>query len=115
MERWGFAVLVGCAAVLGSMVALTVAVPMDVPAVALQAAPVYRLEVGGALFGGLYLASMAFVLALRNRGFTEIGTSGVRAHDLGHLPEAIVADRLALDELAAAAAELKEGSRDGGS
>jgi hypothetical protein len=105
---------VGSAVPVGLVAGLTVAVPVDIPAVALRAAPVYRLEVGAALFGGLYVVSMTFVLALRNRGFTDIGTAGVRAHDLGHLPEAIVADRRALAELATLIAELKEGSRDGG-
>jgi hypothetical protein len=34
------------------------------------------------VFLGLYLATMAFALALQNRGFTEIGSSGIRARDL---------------------------------
>ena len=113
MERWGFATLVGFAVVLAFVVGATVAVPGDIPTVALRAEPVYRLEVGGALFAGLYVVAMAFVLALRNRGFTEIGTDGVRAHDLGRLPEAIVADRLVFEDLAAVIAELRKGARDG--
>lgn len=56
---------------------------------------------------------MAFVLAFQNRGFTEIGTGGVRAHDLGRLPELAVAERRALDDLAALIAELKKGAGDG--
>lgn len=114
IERWGFATLVGFATVLGLAVAATVAVPADIPTVALRAAPVYRMEVGGALFSGLYLASMAFVLALRNHAFSEIGTSGVRAHDLGRLSELAVADRRAIDDLAALFAELRKGAEDGG-
>lgn len=106
--------LVGLAVALGLMAAATVAVPADIPAVALQAAPVYRLEVGGALFTGLYLASMAFVLALRNQGFSEIGTSGVRAHDLGRLPELAAFDRRAFVHLAALIAEVEKGDGDGG-
>lgn len=114
MERWGFATLVGSAVVLGLAVGATVAVPAEIPAVALQAAPVYRLEVGGALFIGLYLVSMAFVLAMRNHGFSEIGTSGVRAHDLGRLPDALAAERHAIAELAALMAKPEKGADDGG-
>jgi hypothetical protein len=113
IERWGFATLVGSAAVVGFVVAVTVAVPTNVPAIALRAAPVYRLEVGAALFAGLYLASMAFVLALRNHAFAEIGTSGMRAHDLGRLSELAVADRRAFDDLAALTAELRKDVGDG--
>ncbi len=80
--RWGFATLVGIAAVVGVIVAATVAVPIEIPAVALRSMAVYRLEVGGAIFIGFYFVAMAFVLALRNRGFTEIGTGGIRAESL---------------------------------
>jgi hypothetical protein len=76
IERWGFAMLVGSAMVLGFVVGATVAVPTDIPAIALQAVPVYRLEVGAALFVGLYVVSMAFVLALRNRGFPRSARAG---------------------------------------
>jgi hypothetical protein len=113
IQDWGFAVLVGAAAVLGLIVATTVAVPADIPGVALQAAPVYRMEVGGALFAGLYLVTMAIVLALHNRGFSEIGTDGVKAHDLGRLPEAVAADRRTFAAVAALVAELREGTDDG--
>jgi hypothetical protein len=114
VERWGFAVLVGFAVVLGFVVGATVAVPADIRAIALQAAPVYRPEVGAALFVGLYLVSMAFVLALRNRGFSEIGTSGVRAHDLGRLPDMLAAERRAFAELATLMAKPEKGASDGG-
>jgi hypothetical protein len=107
-------VLVGFAVVLGFVVGATVAVPADIPAIALQAAPVYRLEVGAALFVGLYLVSMAFVLALRNRGFSEIGTSGVRAHDLGRLPDMLAAERRAFAELATLMAKPEKGAGNGG-
>jgi hypothetical protein len=40
---------------------------------------VYRLEVGAACFALLYLATMAFLLALDGRGFAEFGTRGLRA------------------------------------
>ena len=112
IDHWGFAMLVGAAAVLGLIVGTTVAVPADIPAVALQAAPVYRMEVGGALFAGLYLAAIAIVLAFHNRGFSEIRTDGVRAHDLGRLPEAVAADRRMFDDLATLIAELKKGAHD---
>ena len=71
------------------------------------------MEVGGALFAGLYLVTMAIVLALHNRAFSEIGTDGVRARDLGRLPEAIAADRRMFDAVAALVAELREGADDG--
>jgi hypothetical protein len=40
------------------------------------------LEAGAATFIGMYLASLALVLALHNRGFTEIGVRGVKAQGL---------------------------------
>ena len=39
-----------------------------------------------AIFIGLYLVAMAFVLALQNRAFTEIGAGGMRARSLADLP-----------------------------
>lgn len=59
--------------------AATVRVPASVPDFALQAAAVYRLEVGAACFAVFYLATMAFTLALDGRGFAEVGTRGLRA------------------------------------
>lgn len=56
----------------------SVQIPEPVPDFALQAAAIYRLEVGGASFVVLYLAAMAFVLALDGRGFAELGTKGLR-------------------------------------
>jgi hypothetical protein len=91
ISRWGFAAAVAAAVLAGLAVAVTVEMPADIPTVALRAAPVYRLEVGGALFVGLYIATMAFFLALQNRGFTEIGPGGVRAQDLSVVPEVMVA------------------------
>ena len=76
ITQWGFATLVGFAAVLGLVVGTTVEVPADIPAVALQAAPVYRMEVGGALFAGLYLVTMAIVLALHNRASPRSAPTG---------------------------------------
>jgi hypothetical protein len=99
LVRWGFAALVGAAALAGLGASATVALPADIPGVALQAAPVYRLEVGGAIFIGLYLAAMAFVLALQNRAFTEIGTGGMRARSLGDLPTTLRTHERALKGL----------------
>jgi hypothetical protein len=82
IARWGFALLVGLGAIAAVCVAAAVDLPRDVPSFALQAAPVYRVEVGAAVFAAAYLASMAFALALNNRGFSEIGISGVKADDL---------------------------------
>ena len=82
-SRWGFAVLVGFGAVAAIWVTCAVDPPAEIPSFALQAAVVYRLEVGAAVFAAAYLASLAFVLALGNRGFSELSATGVRAHDLG--------------------------------
>jgi hypothetical protein len=60
-----------------------VAIPAEIPSFALKAAPVYRLEVGGAVFAAAYVVSMALVLALNNRAFSEIGMSGIKARDIG--------------------------------
>jgi hypothetical protein len=100
--------MVGAAVAVGLVVGLTVAIPTDVPSVALQASPVYRLEVGGAIFVGLYLAAMAFVLALRNHGFTEFGTGGVRAQDLGDLPAKLRSHENALKVLSKVVGEMKD-------
>jgi hypothetical protein len=79
LVRWGFALLVAASIVFGVVAAVTVRPPGDVPTVALQAAVIYRVEVGAAVFFGLYVATMAFMLALQNRGFTEFGGGGIRA------------------------------------
>jgi len=88
--RWGFAVLVALAITVGLAAAMTVTPPTDTPSFALRATPVYRLEVGVAVFFGLYLATLALVLAMHNRGFTELGSSGIRAQDLASLQGAEV-------------------------
>jgi hypothetical protein len=82
VRQRGFAMLVGLAVIVAAYVAWNVEVPSEVPDFALQAAFVYRVEVGAATFLGLYLVAMAFVLALNNRGFSEIGVSGVKAQDI---------------------------------
>jgi hypothetical protein len=109
--RWGFAAMVGAAVVASLFAGVTVAVPTDIPAIALQAPAVYRLEVGGAIFVGLYVVTMAFVLALQNRAFTEIGTGGVRAQSLSDLPGTLMAQEAALNVLLEVVDEL-EGLRD---
>jgi hypothetical protein len=76
LERWGFAAMVGTAVVASLFVGVMVAVPSDVPAIALQATAVYRLEAGGAIFVGLYVVTTAFVLALQNRAFTRSAMAG---------------------------------------
>jgi hypothetical protein len=62
--------------------AASVRMPTVVPDFALQASPVYRLEVGAACFIVVYLAAMAFFLALDGRGFAEFGTRGLRAEQI---------------------------------
>jgi hypothetical protein len=99
MRRWGFATLVGVAVLVGVIVGATVAVPIEIPAVALRSGAVYRLEVGGAIFVGLYFVAMAFVLALRNRGFTEIGTDGIRAESMEEVPRSLLTQERALKVL----------------
>ncbi|HEY2716032.1 MAG TPA: hypothetical protein VGI73_07415 [Solirubrobacterales bacterium] len=81
--RWGFAALVGLGVVAAICAAWTVDPPAEVPSFALQAETVYRLEVGTTVFVAIYLAAMALVLALNNKAFSEIGTSGVKAHGVG--------------------------------
>jgi hypothetical protein len=85
--RWGFAGMVAVAIAVGLVAAATVSPPVDVPSVALRAVPVYRVEVGAVVFIGLYLAAMALVLAMHNRGFTEIGTGGMKAQGLAGVSE----------------------------
>jgi hypothetical protein len=80
--RWGFALMVVIAITAGLFAAMTVAIPPELPSVALRATPIYRAEVGAAVFFGLYLMAMALVLAMHNRAFTDIGTGGFRAQDL---------------------------------
>lgn len=60
----------------------SVRIPAPVPDFALQASPVYRLEVGAACFAMVYLAAMAFFLALDGRGFAELGTRGLKAQQI---------------------------------
>jgi hypothetical protein len=108
LGRWGFPVSVGLAALIGLVVGATVAVPVDIPGVALRAAAVYRLEVGGAIFVGLYIATMALVLALQNRGITEVGGIGLRAEELVESRKAVVAQEAALAEITKAMDNVKK-------
>lgn len=80
--QWGFSCLVGAAGLGAACIAWKVAVPEQVPDFALRAEAIYRIEVGAAAFLGLYLMIMAFVLALNNRGFSEIGVNGLKAQDM---------------------------------
>ena len=88
--------MVAAAVVAGLVAALTVSPPSQVPDFALKAVAVYRAEVGAAVFFALYLATMALVLAMHNRAFTELGTGGVRASDLASL-EATKVDEFVLE------------------
>jgi hypothetical protein len=104
VARWGFAVLVALAVAVGVVAAATVALPAHLPAAALGAVAVYRAEVGAAVFFGLYVATMAFTLALHNRGFTEFGSGGVKAQGLAGLSE----DESVMDLLADLAEEIDD-------
>jgi hypothetical protein len=99
LARWGFAAIVAVAIVVGFVVAMTVTPPADLPSVAIRAAAVYRVEVGTAVFFGLYIATMTLALALRNRGFTEIGTAGIRARDLAAVSENVVSEDVSMELL----------------
>jgi hypothetical protein len=99
LTRWGFAAIVTAAAILALIGGATVALPGDIPAVALQAAPVYRIEVGGAIFVVLYLAAMAVVLALQNRAFTEFGSGAVKAQSLRDVPASLLKQERAMKVL----------------
>lgn len=94
--RWWFGAVVAVAVAIGFTVAITVTPPSDLPTVALRAIPVYRVEVGAAVFFGLYLATTAFALALHNRAFTEVGTNGFKAQDLAAAEE----EKIYFEELA---------------
>jgi hypothetical protein len=106
--QWGFSCLVGAAALGAAYTAWKVAVPEQVPDFALQAEAIYRIEVGAAAFLGLYLMIMAFVLALNNRGFSEIGVNGLKAQDMMRTAQqtAIQTSDKALEELAVAVDEI---------
>ena len=114
LVRWGFALLVTIAIAIGLVAALTVAPPTDVPSVALQAAVIYRVEVGAAVFVGLYLATMAFALALQNRGFTEIGSGAVRAQDLASVSRDLIDAKVAAELLEDAIEQLDAVKRETG-
>lgn len=82
LRNFGFPALVLAGLGGAGYLAASVPVPDPVPAFALQAAAVYRLEVGAACFVVVYLAAMAFFLALDGRGFAELGTRGLRATEV---------------------------------
>jgi hypothetical protein len=112
--RWGFAAMVTLGIVVGVAAAATVALPEDIPSFALRATPVYRVEVGTAVFFSFYLATMALVLAMHNRGFTEIGTNGFRARDLAVTSKDLAAEDFAtelLEEVGEQIEKLMEGGR----
>lgn len=84
LMRWGFATVVGACLVAAGCASLTARVPTPVPDFALRAGVIYRIEIGAAAFLGLYLVAMAFVLALNNRGFSEVGVNGLKAQDMAN-------------------------------
>jgi hypothetical protein len=108
LVRWGFAAVVAAAIAIGFAVAVSATPPADIPTLALRATAVYRVEVGAAVFFGLYLATMAFALALQNRGFTDIGTGGIRARDLAAVSEDAVAEDVSMELLSEVMGEVRE-------
>jgi len=87
VKRWGFSILVLLVASGAVYVAWKVEVPAHPPNFALKSPSVYRIEVGAACFLGLYLVVMTFVLALHNRGFSEIGVNGLRAQEIANIAQ----------------------------
>lgn len=83
LARWGFATLVGCGAVAAIVAAAGAEPPTPIPTYALQAAAVYRLEVGAAVFVCFYFGSLALALSFSNRAFTEVGSGRLKAGDIG--------------------------------
>lgn len=75
---WGFAFLVAVVALGAGFLAWKVTVPHPVPAVALDAESVYRVEVGGAAFIALYIVVLFLVLALNGEGPRQLGTGGFK-------------------------------------
>ena len=108
VARWGFAALVAAAILAGFVVAMTVSLPTDIPAIALRSVAVYRVEVGTAAFLGLYIAGMAFTLALHNRAFTEIGSAGVKARDLATVSEDAISEAVAAELLEEVMGEVRD-------
>jgi hypothetical protein len=81
-RKYGFAMLVLAAIGGACYLASNVDIPSPVPAFALKAKEVYRLEIGAAFFVVFYLAAMTFVLALSGRGFAQLGTQGLKAEQV---------------------------------
>ena len=79
IRDFGFPFMVLLDLVGAAYLAASARIPTPIPDFALQAAPVYRLEVGAACFVVVYLAAIAFFLALDGRGFAELGTRGLKA------------------------------------
>jgi len=73
LQSYGFAFLVFVAMVCAGFVAGSTHVPKPVPDYALQAAEIYRLEIGAAFFAAFYLLTLAFLLATGGRGFAKFG------------------------------------------
>jgi H+/gluconate symporter-like permease len=82
LKGYGFAFLVFVALACASYLAGSATAPEPVPDYALQAAEIYRLEIGAAFFVAFYLAVLAVVLALGGKGFTELGTRGLKAQQV---------------------------------
>jgi hypothetical protein len=78
LEAYGFALLVLLEILAAAAIALTASVSENPPLVG-DSEPLYRLLVGAAALIAFYLAGLAFVLALRGFGFTQLGPRGVKA------------------------------------
>lgn len=85
--------------------ALTASPPSRLPAVALGAVLVWRVEVAASVFVVAYVAIAAIRLSLHGRTFTRIGSAGVEIPDVTARSGAERAKEV--DELAVSLAELK--------
>lgn len=60
---------------------------------------------------GLYFASTAFVLALRDRAFIEFGSGAMKAGNLGDLPDTLLSQERAMEVLSGIVYDMRD-SRD---
>jgi hypothetical protein len=108
LKHYGFALLVFVALACASFLAGSAAVPESVPDYALQSEEIYRLEIGAAFFVAFYLVTMAVVLAFEGRGFTELGTKGLRAETVVAQKTRKDLDRHVFEKLKKACSDLED-------
>lgn len=87
--------------------AFTSSAPPRLPAVALGAALVWRVEVAAFVFVVAYVAIAAVRLSLHGRTFTRVGSAGVEIPDVTGREAAEREEDVEMDKLAVSLAELK--------